>query len=61
VPFPGWDEFEGPDSADLDDAARRAFAAAIRFPKGLPTRGQAGRPVAFPRFWCPGRAGAVSR
>jgi len=26
--FPGWGEFEGPDSADLDDAARQAFAAA---------------------------------
>jgi hypothetical protein len=21
-PFPGWGEFEGPDSADLDDAAK---------------------------------------
>jgi pimeloyl-ACP methyl ester carboxylesterase len=28
LPFPGWDEFEGPDSADLDDAAKRAIAAA---------------------------------
>jgi pimeloyl-ACP methyl ester carboxylesterase len=28
VPFPGWAEFDGPDSADLDDAARRAIAAA---------------------------------
>ena len=28
VPFPGWAEFEGPDSADLDDAAKQAFAAA---------------------------------
>jgi len=36
VPFPGWDEFEGPDSADLDDAARRAFAAAaIPVPEGV--------------------------
>ena len=26
--FPGWGEFEGPDSADLDDAAKRAFASA---------------------------------
>src|ERR1700722_10800136 len=25
MPFPGWSEFEGPDSADLDDAARQAF------------------------------------
>jgi pimeloyl-ACP methyl ester carboxylesterase len=39
VPFPGWGEFEGPDSADLDDAARRAFAsAAIPVPEGV-TRG----------------------
>ncbi|HVV21822.1 MAG TPA: alpha/beta hydrolase [Pseudonocardiaceae bacterium] len=28
MPFPGWEAFEGPDSADLDDAAREAFAAA---------------------------------
>jgi pimeloyl-ACP methyl ester carboxylesterase len=28
VPFPGWAEFEGPDSADLDEAARTAIAAA---------------------------------
>lgn len=28
LPFPGWAEFEGPDSADLDDAAKQAFAAA---------------------------------
>jgi pimeloyl-ACP methyl ester carboxylesterase len=39
MPFPGWDEFEGPDSADLDAAARRAFAAAaIPVPEGV-TRG----------------------
>jgi pimeloyl-ACP methyl ester carboxylesterase len=39
VPFPGWDEFEGPDSADLDDAAKRAIAsAAIPVPQGV-TRG----------------------
>ena len=39
TPFPGWAEFEGPDSADLDDAARRAFAAAaIPVPEGV-TRG----------------------
>ena len=38
VPFPGWAEFEGPDSADLDDAARRAFAAAaIPVPEGVTT------------------------
>lgn len=36
VPFPGWEEFEGPDSADLDDAARKAFAAAaIPVPAGV--------------------------
>jgi pimeloyl-ACP methyl ester carboxylesterase len=39
MPFPGWDEFEGPDSADLDDAAKRAFtSAAIPVPEGV-TRG----------------------
>jgi pimeloyl-ACP methyl ester carboxylesterase len=39
VPFPGWGEFEGPDSADLDDAAKRAFAsAAIPVPERV-TRG----------------------
>ncbi|MFY1691905.1 alpha/beta fold hydrolase [Plantactinospora sp. WMMB782] len=27
MPFPGWGPFEGPDSADLDEEARRAFAA----------------------------------
>ena len=37
--FPGWNEFEGPDSADLDDAAKRAIAlAAIPVPEGV-TRG----------------------
>jgi pimeloyl-ACP methyl ester carboxylesterase len=36
VPFPGWEAFEGPDSADLDDAARQAFAAAaIPVPEGV--------------------------
>jgi pimeloyl-ACP methyl ester carboxylesterase len=36
MPFPGWDEFEGPDSADLDAAAKRAFAAAaIPVPEGV--------------------------
>ena len=36
VAFPGWREFEGPDSADLDDAARQAFAsAAIPVPEGV--------------------------
>jgi pimeloyl-ACP methyl ester carboxylesterase len=39
MPFPGWGEFEGPDSADLDDATKRAFAlAAIPVPEGV-TRG----------------------
>jgi pimeloyl-ACP methyl ester carboxylesterase len=27
MPFPGWDPFEGPDSADLDPDARRRFEA----------------------------------
>ena len=37
--FPGWSEFEGPDSADLDDVARQAIAsAAIPVPEGV-TRG----------------------
>jgi pimeloyl-ACP methyl ester carboxylesterase len=36
VPFPGWGAFEGPDSADLDDAARQAIAsAAIPVPEGV--------------------------
>jgi pimeloyl-ACP methyl ester carboxylesterase len=35
MPFPGWGEFEGPDSADLDDAAKQAIAlAAIPVPEG---------------------------
>jgi pimeloyl-ACP methyl ester carboxylesterase len=39
MPFPGWAEFEGPDSADLDDAAKRAIASAtIPVPEGV-TRG----------------------
>jgi pimeloyl-ACP methyl ester carboxylesterase len=39
IPFPGWGEFEGPDSADLDDAAKQAIAsAAIPVPEGV-TRG----------------------
>ena len=38
MPFPGWAPFEGPDSADLDEAARRAFAAtAISVPAGVAT------------------------
>jgi pimeloyl-ACP methyl ester carboxylesterase len=36
MPFPGWGEFEGPDSADLDDAAKRAIAsAAIPVPEAV--------------------------
>jgi pimeloyl-ACP methyl ester carboxylesterase len=36
LPFPGWDEFEGPDSVDLDDAAKQAIAsAAIPVPEGV--------------------------
>ncbi len=36
---PGWDPFEGPDSADLDEEARRSIAAAaIPVPEGV-TRG----------------------
>ena len=34
--FPGWEPFEGPDSADLDEAARAAFAAAaVPVPQGV--------------------------
>ncbi|MCW3819738.1 alpha/beta hydrolase [Micromonospora sp. DR5-3] len=36
MPFPGWGPFEGPDSADLDEAARRRIAsAAIPVPEGV--------------------------
>ncbi|MGI5198391.1 alpha/beta fold hydrolase [Streptomyces sp. CA-288835] len=36
MPFPGWGPFEGPDAADLDDEARREFAAAaIPVPAGV--------------------------
>ena len=39
TPFPGWGPFEGPDSADLDEGARRSIAsAAIPVPEGV-TRG----------------------
>jgi pimeloyl-ACP methyl ester carboxylesterase len=39
VPFPGWDPFDGPDSADLDEEARRTMAsAAIPVPEAV-TRG----------------------
>jgi pimeloyl-ACP methyl ester carboxylesterase len=36
MPFPGWGPFEGPDAADLDEAARARFAAAaIAVPAGV--------------------------
>ncbi|GAA5190121.1 alpha/beta hydrolase [Rugosimonospora acidiphila] len=35
MPFPGWGAFEGPDSADLDEQARHAIAAAA-----IPVPGQ---------------------
>ncbi|MFC7546984.1 alpha/beta fold hydrolase [Plantactinospora sp. GCM10030261] len=36
MPFPGWGPFEGPDSADLDEDARRRIAsAAIPTPAGV--------------------------
>lgn len=36
MPFPGWAPFEGPDSADLDEEARRRIAsAAIPVPEGV--------------------------
>ena len=36
MPFPGWEPFEGPDSADLDDETKRAIAsAAIPVPEGV--------------------------
>src|SRR5579875_2095899 len=36
LPFPGWEPFDGPDSADLDEEQRRAFAdAAIPVPVGV--------------------------
>jgi len=36
MPFPGWDPFDGPDSADLDEETRRRFAAAaIPVPEGV--------------------------
>ncbi|MDT0319927.1 alpha/beta fold hydrolase [Streptomyces millisiae] len=38
MPFPGWAPFEGPDAADLDEAARRRFASrAIPVPAGVAT------------------------
>lgn len=39
VPFPGWRPFDGPDSADLDEEARRSFeSGAVPVPLGV-TRG----------------------
>ncbi|RSM85809.1 alpha/beta hydrolase [Kibdelosporangium aridum] len=36
MPFPGWTAFEGPDSADFDEEAKRRFAsAAIPVPEGV--------------------------
>jgi len=36
MPFPGWGPFEGPDSADLSDAAKQAFTArAVPVPEGV--------------------------
>ncbi|MEU5861224.1 alpha/beta hydrolase [Nonomuraea sp. NPDC047529] len=36
MPFPGWEPFEGPDAADLDEEARRSFAAAaLPVPEGV--------------------------
>ncbi|GAA4967910.1 alpha/beta fold hydrolase [Actinoplanes utahensis] len=36
MPFPGWEPFEGPDAADIDEATRAAFAAnAIPVPEGV--------------------------
>jgi pimeloyl-ACP methyl ester carboxylesterase len=36
MPFPGWEPFEGPDSADLDEDTKRSIAsAAIPVPEGV--------------------------
>ncbi len=36
MPFPGWEPFEGPDAADLDDSARAALAGgAVAVPQGV--------------------------
>jgi pimeloyl-ACP methyl ester carboxylesterase len=36
MPFPGWEPFEGPDAADLDEAARERFtAAAVPVPEAV--------------------------
>src|SRR5579875_2307189 len=36
LPFPGWEPFEGPDAADLDEQQREAFTArAVPVPEGV--------------------------
>ncbi|MGL5928364.1 MAG: alpha/beta fold hydrolase, partial [Dermatophilaceae bacterium] len=36
MPFPGWGSFEGPDSADLDEATRERIAVSMRpVPEGI--------------------------
>lgn len=36
MPFPGWEQFEGPDADDLDEDARRRFeAATVPVPEGV--------------------------
>jgi pimeloyl-ACP methyl ester carboxylesterase len=36
MPFPGWEPFEGPDSADLDEASRASIAEqAVAVPEGV--------------------------
>ncbi|MEQ7123716.1 alpha/beta hydrolase [Actinopolymorpha sp. B11F2] len=36
MPFPGWEPFDGPDSVDLDEEARRGIAAAaVPVPEGV--------------------------
>jgi pimeloyl-ACP methyl ester carboxylesterase len=38
IPFPGWETFDGPDIADLDDATREAVAARTKsVPRRVPT------------------------
>ncbi len=39
MPFPGWEPFEGPDSADLDEATRERLAAAMIPVPGSVSRG----------------------
>jgi hypothetical protein len=38
LPFPGWSEYEGPDSADLDGAQGAIASAAIPVPEGSPAK-----------------------